>query len=215
MRLLGPLVLSCLMPASAFADAGVTVVDDEPMSRETARAPSPPAADPPRAATPHAPADVGQLRSARVAAPGPVAVRSDAAVAREHDVAPPHAVDATATNGDREMMAELAARQLSKEAKRHQRAIDACLAAAHKRAPAAAGSLTLDFDVAARKVKSGAEVRRDLEQKGIVVKAGSTALLAEEAPYAYKDVGTVVDVVDRVGLSRKVARLEPMGVLKG
>ncbi len=68
---------------------------------------------------------------------------------------------------------------------------------------------------AARKVKSGAEVRRDLEQKGIVVKAGSTALLAEEAPYAYKDVGVVVDVVDRVGLSRKVARLEPMGVLKG
>ncbi|MGZ4200187.1 MAG: RtcB family protein, partial [Thermoleophilia bacterium] len=62
---------------------------------------------------------------------------------------------------------------------------------------------------------SGAEVRRDLEQKGIVVKAGSTALLAEEAPYAYKDVGVVVDVVDRVGLSRKVARLEPMGVLKG
>jgi hypothetical protein len=160
MRLLGALVLSCLVPASAFADAGVTVVDDEPMSREVARAPSPPAADPPRAATPHAPADVGQLRSARVAAPDPVAVRSEAAVAREHDVAPPHAVDATATNGD--MMAELAARQLSKEAKRHQRAIDGCLAAAHKRAPAAAGSLTLDFDVAARKVKSVAVSEDDV-----------------------------------------------------
>jgi hypothetical protein len=47
-------------------------------------------------------------------------------------------------------MAELAARQM----RRHQRALDGCVAAAHKRAPAAAGSLTLDFDVAERKVKS-------------------------------------------------------------
>jgi hypothetical protein len=145
MRLLGSLVLSCLLPAAAFADAGVTVVDDEPTSREVTRAPS---SDASRAVTPHAPADVGQLRSARVAAPDPIAVRSDPAVAREHDVAQPHTVDATATNSD--MMAELAARQM----KRHQRALDACLAAAHRRAPAAAGSVTLDFDVAERKVKS-------------------------------------------------------------
>ncbi|MCU1281194.1 MAG: hypothetical protein JWM53_4740 [bacterium] len=158
MRLLGSLILSCLVPATAFADAGVTVVDDEPTSREVARAPSSPTAATvataidQSAATPHAPADVGQLRTARVAAPAPVAVRSDPAVAREHEVARPHTVDAAATNND--MMAELAAHQLSKEAKRHQRAIDGCLGAAHKRAPAAAGSLTLDFDVAERKVKS-------------------------------------------------------------
>ncbi len=68
---------------------------------------------------------------------------------------------------------------------------------------------------AARKVKSGVEVRRDLEARGIVVRSQSSNLLAEEAPYAYKDVGEVVNVVAAVGLARKVARLEPFGVLKG
>jgi tRNA-splicing ligase RtcB len=68
---------------------------------------------------------------------------------------------------------------------------------------------------AARKVRSGAEVRRDLEAAGIVVKCASVGALAEEAPYAYKDVADVVNVVDAVGLSRKVARLRPLGVLKG
>ncbi len=174
MRLLGSLVLSCLVPAAAFADAGVTVVDDEPISREVAHAPSPPASSVARAATPHAPADVGQLRSARVASPDPIAVRSDAAaVAREHEVAQPHAVDATATNGD--MMAELAARQLSKETKRHQRAIDGCIAAAHKRAPAAAGSLTLDFDVAERKVKRVAVSEDDVHDAQLAACLTSTA----------------------------------------
>lgn len=42
-----------------------------------------------------------------------------------------------------------------------------------------------------------------------------TAELAEEAPVAYKDVDRVVDVVERAGIARKVARLRPMGVLKG
>ena len=68
---------------------------------------------------------------------------------------------------------------------------------------------------AARKVRSGAEVRRDLEDAGIVVKTASVGALAEEAPYAYKDVADVVHVVAAVGLSRKVARLRPLGVLKG
>ena len=68
---------------------------------------------------------------------------------------------------------------------------------------------------AARKVKSGVDVRRELEARGIVVKAASVGALAEEAPYAYKDVAEVVGVVDAVGLSRKVARLRPLGVLKG
>jgi tRNA-splicing ligase RtcB len=68
---------------------------------------------------------------------------------------------------------------------------------------------------AARKVKSGSEVRRELEERGIVVMAASTALLAEEAPYAYKDVAQVVGVVEALGLSRRVARLKPLGVLKG
>ena len=68
---------------------------------------------------------------------------------------------------------------------------------------------------AARKVKSGPEVRRELEERGIVVRAASSALLAEEAPYAYKDVAEIVAIVEAVGLSRRVARLKPLGVLKG
>ena len=57
---------------------------------------------------------------------------------------------ALATRATGASVAELAAHQM----KRHQRALDGCLAAAHKRAPAAAGTLTLDFDVSDRKVKS-------------------------------------------------------------
>ena len=68
---------------------------------------------------------------------------------------------------------------------------------------------------AAKRVMSGADVRRELEAKGIVVRSQSTSLLAEEAPYAYKDVAEVVAVIDAVGLARKVARLKPLGVLKG
>ena len=68
---------------------------------------------------------------------------------------------------------------------------------------------------AAKRRRSGSEVRADLEAKGIIVRAHSTDLLAEEAPYAYKDVAEVVDVVHEVGLARKVARLKPIGVLKG
>jgi tRNA-splicing ligase RtcB len=68
---------------------------------------------------------------------------------------------------------------------------------------------------AARKVRSGVEVRRELEDAGIVVKSASVGALSEEAPFAYKDVADVVNVVNAVGLSRKVARLRPLGVLKG
>ncbi len=48
-----------------------------------------------------------------------------------------------------------------------------------------------------------------------MVKCASTGSLAEEAPFAYKDVADIVGVVDAVGLARKVARLRPLGVLKG
>jgi tRNA-splicing ligase RtcB len=68
---------------------------------------------------------------------------------------------------------------------------------------------------AAKRVMSGVDVRRELEAKGIVVRSQSTSLLAEEAPYAYKDVGEVVGVIDALGLARKVARLKPLAVLKG
>jgi tRNA-splicing ligase RtcB len=68
---------------------------------------------------------------------------------------------------------------------------------------------------AAKRAKPGHEVRRELEAQGIVVACPSSGELAEEAPFAYKDVERVVDVVHRVGLARNVARLRPVGVVKG
>jgi tRNA-splicing ligase RtcB (3'-phosphate/5'-hydroxy nucleic acid ligase) len=67
----------------------------------------------------------------------------------------------------------------------------------------------------ARKEVSGAELRRELEAQGIVVRSPSNKGLAEEAPLAYKDVERVVDIVERAGLSRRVAQLVPLGVIKG
>lgn len=68
---------------------------------------------------------------------------------------------------------------------------------------------------AAKKVKHGKEVRKELEDQGIVVRCAGLGELAEEAPHAYKDVDRVVDVVHNAGLARKVARLVPLGVIKG
>jgi tRNA-splicing ligase RtcB len=59
------------------------------------------------------------------------------------------------------------------------------------------------------------ELRRQLQAEGIIVTSKEVGLLAEEAPYAYKDVAEVVEVCERVGLSRKVARLRPLVVVKG
>jgi tRNA-splicing ligase RtcB len=67
----------------------------------------------------------------------------------------------------------------------------------------------------ARKQIHGAELRRGLEEQGIVVRSPSNKGLAEEAPFAYKDVERVVDVVERAGLARRVAQLTPIGVVKG
>lgn len=67
----------------------------------------------------------------------------------------------------------------------------------------------------ARKMVHGAELRQQLKSRGILVCAGSMSGLAEEAPAAYKDVSRVVEVVDRVGIGKKIARLEPMAVIKG
>ncbi len=66
------------------------------------------------------------------------------------------------------------------------------------------------------KRKIGVEqLKKELAEKGVVVEAGHLSLLVEEAPEAYKDVSRVVDVCDGAGLSRKVAKLKPLGVLKG
>jgi tRNA-splicing ligase RtcB len=67
----------------------------------------------------------------------------------------------------------------------------------------------------AKKSVRGERLRQDLQERGIVVRAGSMAGLAEEAPQAYKDVSRVVEVVAQVGIGDKVARLEPIAVIKG
>jgi tRNA-splicing ligase RtcB len=67
----------------------------------------------------------------------------------------------------------------------------------------------------AKKSVNGAELRDQLESRGIHVRAGSMSGLAEEAPAAYKDVNRVVDVVHGAGIARKVARLTPVAVIKG
>jgi tRNA-splicing ligase RtcB len=67
----------------------------------------------------------------------------------------------------------------------------------------------------ARKQITGQELRRQLEADGIVVRCPSNKGLAEEAPFAYKDVERVVDVVERAGLARRVVQLRPLGVVKG
>lgn len=68
---------------------------------------------------------------------------------------------------------------------------------------------------AALKQVSGAELRRELEDAGVVVRAGSMRGLAEEAPLAYKNVDDVVLTCEHAGLAQRVARLVPLGVLKG
>jgi len=67
----------------------------------------------------------------------------------------------------------------------------------------------------ALKELSGEQVKRDLNKKGIEVKAGSLKSLAEEAPEVYKDIDEVVKVVDELGISKKVVKLKPLVVVKG
>ncbi|MHC5023011.1 MAG: RtcB family protein, partial [Planctomycetota bacterium] len=68
---------------------------------------------------------------------------------------------------------------------------------------------------AAVKASKGRRIDHELAEKGIIARARSWKGLAEEQPMAYKDVDVVVDVVHRAGISTKVARLRPLGVIKG
>ncbi|MBU0894926.1 MAG: RtcB family protein [Nanoarchaeota archaeon] len=68
---------------------------------------------------------------------------------------------------------------------------------------------------AALKTLRGEKVKQELHDKGIEVKSGSWKSLAEEAPDVYKDIDEVVRVVDELEISKKIARLKPMGVVKG
>jgi tRNA-splicing ligase RtcB len=66
-----------------------------------------------------------------------------------------------------------------------------------------------------RRRVSGQTLKKELEAQGIIVRCASLSGLTEEAPLAYKDIDEVVDVVDRAGLAKKVARLRPLAVVKG
>jgi tRNA-splicing ligase RtcB len=68
---------------------------------------------------------------------------------------------------------------------------------------------------AAVKAKSGAEVVQELAAKGILLRAADKRTIAEEMPDAYKDVDRVVEVCHEAGISRKVARMRPLAVMKG
>ena len=61
----------------------------------------------------------------------------------------------------------------------------------------------------------GRSIRREMEDMGVTVRYTGRSTLAEEMPEAYKNVTDVVDIVHNAGLSKKVARLKPLGVIKG
>jgi tRNA-splicing ligase RtcB len=62
---------------------------------------------------------------------------------------------------------------------------------------------------------AGRRIDKELEARGVIARAQSRKGLAEEQPNAYKNVDDVVEVVDGAGLSRRVARMRPIGVIKG
>jgi tRNA-splicing ligase RtcB len=73
---------------------------------------------------------------------------------------------------------------------------------------------TMSRTQAKRKV-SGEQLIRDMDARGIVVRAASRSGVAEEAGFAYKDLAAVVDALERVGISRRVVALTPIGNVKG
>jgi tRNA-splicing ligase RtcB len=68
---------------------------------------------------------------------------------------------------------------------------------------------------AVRKGRDAREEQRKLEERGILVKSETRDGILEELPEAYKNVDEVIEVVHGAALARKVARLRPMGVIKG
>ena len=68
---------------------------------------------------------------------------------------------------------------------------------------------------AAKRQYWGADIKAGLEKRGIIVRAASASVLAEEADPAYKNVDIVAEVSDKVGIATKVARLVPLAVVKG
>jgi len=77
------------------------------------------------------------------------------------------------------------------------------------------GSGRLMSRTAAMKACAGRSISKELEKKGIIVMAAGRGTLAEEAPEAYKNVNDVVHVVHEAGISKRVCRMRPLGVVKG
>jgi len=67
----------------------------------------------------------------------------------------------------------------------------------------------------AKKAAKGRSIAKELENQGIIVRGASKGTLVEEIPDAYKDVHDVVEIVDAAGISKKVVRMRPLGVIKG
>jgi tRNA-splicing ligase RtcB len=68
---------------------------------------------------------------------------------------------------------------------------------------------------AAIRASKGRSIQQELLDCGVIARARGRTGLAEEQPDAYKDVNQVVDVLHNAQISRKVARLRPIGVIKG
>jgi tRNA-splicing ligase RtcB len=68
---------------------------------------------------------------------------------------------------------------------------------------------------AAKKAAKGRPLKQELEDKGIFVRWTGRSTMAEEMPDAYKDISQVVNVVHGAGISKKVAKLRPIAVVKG
>ncbi len=68
---------------------------------------------------------------------------------------------------------------------------------------------------AAIKATQGRSIQRELENRGIIVRSRGKKTLDEEMPEAYKDINKVVEIVHGAGLSRKVVKMKPLGVIKG
>ena len=68
---------------------------------------------------------------------------------------------------------------------------------------------------AAKQGRNAQVETKKLEEQGIILRAETRDGILEEVPEAYKDIDAVIDVVHNAGLARKVARLRPMGVIKG
>jgi tRNA-splicing ligase RtcB len=67
----------------------------------------------------------------------------------------------------------------------------------------------------AKRTVRGSALLEALEQRGIIVRAASMAGVAEEAGFAYKDIGDIVEVLHRLDISRRVVSLAPIGNIKG